>query len=88
MANNLYTKSYIKKRLRDVGIISNPVIDSYDKTDARYWSIKIEGTNDILICYRDVEDRSNVYFKLIRETDTKQIITQSVNVIIDVIKNK
>ncbi len=88
MANNLYTKSYIKKRLRDVGIISDSVIDKYSKDDSRYWSIKMQDTNDILICYRDLEEPSNVHFKLIKEHVTKRIVTQSVNVIIDGIKGK
>jgi len=86
MKNNIFTKSYIKKRLRDVGIIADNVIDEYKEDDSRYWSIKIKDTNDILICYRPTIEET--FFKLITETDSKNIYTQSVNVIINTVLSK
>ncbi len=53
MKNNLYTKSYFCKRLRDKNFIIQSVID-YPIDDIRYWTLIISPNeyNILCTCYK------------------------------------
>ena len=56
--NNLYTKSYFKKRLYEAGIRVSDVwsgrerefVLEYDDADERYWTVLIDGGNTNILC--------------------------------------
>ena len=84
MANNkLYTKSYLKKRLREGGITCDDLIDKYAKDDIRYWAVKLIQTNDILVCYKTDSD---FYFKLVCSNMINVYKTKSAEVLVSEIK--
>jgi hypothetical protein len=90
--NKLYTLSYFRKRLRDAGITSKVLIDSYTEGDKRYWTISIDPENRILCtCFKYTEDNIlKFYFNLSDGNQNlpidKTIKTESMNVIIEILK--
>lgn len=55
--NKLYTLSYFRKRLRDAGITSKVLVNSYKEGDRRYWTISIDPEKRIwCTCFKYIED--------------------------------
>ena len=76
--------SYFRKRLRESGISSIRLINSFKPEDERYWAILVDpgNRNIITICYKN--DSLNFHFKLITPSLANYIIsTKSMNVIIE-----
>ena len=90
--NKLYTLSYFKKRLKDSGIISKPIIREFDKNDKRYWLLSIDPKHKILCtCFKYTENNEMKYsFRFSdghqRIPIDKTITTESMLVIINELK--
>lgn len=90
--NKLYTLSYFRKRLRDSGITSKILIDSYTETDQRYWTISIDPSKKIICtCFKYTENdviQFNFNFSDGNQNlpIDRNIKTESMNVIIDELK--
>ena len=48
--NKLYTLSYFRKRLKESDISSIKLIERYEESDPRYWTILISPSQKNLIC--------------------------------------
>jgi hypothetical protein len=90
--NKLYTLSYFRKRLRDAGITSKVLIESFSEDDKRYWTISVDSKRRVLCtCFKFTEnDETNFYFHFAdgnqRLPIDKTIKTESMMVIIDSLK--
>lgn len=78
MANKLYTKGYLRKRLRECGIETEVLPIEYDKDDVRYWSLLVKGSNHILTCFKTDDE---VYFKLFTAINIHTYRTNSAEVL-------
>jgi hypothetical protein len=87
--NNLFTKSYVIKRLIENKFYVKHLIDSYPKSDSRYWTILINpGKNDIILtCIRNYGSEK-VQFRVYSKSDSNILVdTESLNVLINILRN-
>ena len=86
--NNLYTKSYAVKRLRESGF-DIQLLDIVYKKEARYWTCIINpNTHNIFItCYLNKLNKSDFFFKFYSSLNTINIKTKSMLVLIEGINN-
>ena len=90
MKNNLYTKSYFIKRLKDKQLFVVPLID-YPQNDIRKWTINIEPKNYNILCTCIKESSKNFWFKfdcqqknnIIVNTKSMETITQVIEDLIE-----
>ena len=87
--NNLFTLSYFRKRLKDENIDCKVLVKNFSSNDNRYWSVSIfEDLNIFCTCYKDdsachfLFSDGNQNIKI-----DKGIKTESMNVILDFLKN-
>ena len=80
MKNNLYTKSYLRKRLIEAGIIIKDLINEYN--DNRNWTFLIDPNRKqiLLTCIKKSKD--DFYFQLIFDEKKIRISTLSSDVLI------
>jgi len=64
MKNNLYTKSYFVKRLRDNGYNVNNLV-TYSENDIRKWTININPDNYNILCTCYKDNSKNFWFNFI-----------------------
>lgn len=72
MSNKLYTLSYFRKRLWEVGVSTTLLINDYAENDKRYWTISIDDDLKILctcIKYTDADGSVKYEFHF---SDSKQ----------------
>jgi hypothetical protein len=70
--NKLYTLSYFRKRLREVGISTEVVVSDYDEQDKRYWTISIDGKLKILCTCLKYTDTDGSTVSKFHFSDCKQ----------------
>ena len=86
--NQIFTKSYVIKRLVENKFYVKHVVDSYPKNDSRYWTILINpGRQDILLtCIRNKDNQ--VQFRIYSRNDANILVeTESLNVLINILYN-
>lgn len=87
--NQIFTKSYVIKRLVENKFYVSHVVDSYPKNDSRYWTILINpGRQDILLtCIRN-RNLNKVQFRIYSRNDANILVeTESLNVLINILYN-
>lgn len=87
--NQIFTKSYVIKRLIEHKFYVTHVVDSYPKNDSRYWTILLNpGKNDILLtCIRN-KYTNTVQFRIYSKNDANILVeTESLNVLINTLYN-
>lgn len=87
--NQIFTKSYVIKRLVENKFYVKHLVDSYPKADSRYWTILINpGRNDIfLTCIRS-KDLSKTQFRIYSKDDANILVeTESLNVLLSILMN-
>lgn len=85
--NQIFTKSYVIKRLIENKFYVTHVVDSYPKHDSRYWTILINpGKQNILLtCIRN---KHSVQFRVYTKNDVNMLIeTKSLKVLINTLYN-
>lgn len=85
--NQLYTKSYVIKRLVDNKFYVKHIIDTYPKNDQRYWTILINpNRHDILLTCVRSRDNDKVQFRINAKNDINILLeTESLNVLMKVL---
>jgi hypothetical protein len=48
--NKLYTLSYFRKRLHEVGVTTRVIEDNYNDGDRRYWTLSIDSEDLRIFC--------------------------------------
>jgi hypothetical protein len=90
--NKLYTLSYFRKRLKESGFFARILVEKYEESDKRYWTICIGELDKIICtCFKYNEDgESTVKFHFTdgnqRLAMDKYIQTESMNVIIEMLE--
>lgn len=85
--NQIFTKSYVIKRLIENKFYVTHVVDSYPKNDSRYWTILVNpGKQDIILtCIRN---KHVVQFRVYAKNDVNMLIeTKSLKVLINALYN-
>lgn len=85
--NQIFTKSYVIKRLIENKFYVTHVVDSYPKNDSRYWTILVNpGKQDIILtCIRN---KHAVQFRVYAKNDVNMLIeTKSLKVLINALYN-
>lgn len=88
--NQIFTKSYVIKRLVENKFYVTKVVDSYPKNDSRYWTLLINpGRHDILLtCIRNKNLNNKVQFRIYSKNDANILVeTESLNVLINILYN-
>lgn len=100
MSNKLFTLSYFRKRLREVGIESTILVNNYTDLDKRYWTICIDDKYKIFCtCLKYIDSDGtpkcefrftdcNQYFKMdmIRVTSSMEDIISMLSNVIEIDK--
>lgn len=83
--NNLYTKGYFLKRLKDRGVPATPLIQ-YDNGDLRKWTVIAWPTTHraLITCYK--KSMEDFWFKIETKTMTADLKTLSMDVVADQLK--
>ena len=72
MSNKLYTLSYFRKRLNEVGVSSKILINDYSENDKRYWTISIDDKLKILCTCIKYSDSDGTIKSEFHFSDSKQ----------------
>lgn len=83
--NNLYTRGYFLKRLKDRGVPSAPLLD-YGAGDVRRWTAVAwpESHKVLITCYK--KSAEDFWFKVETERMTVDLKTLSMDVVADQLK--
>lgn len=87
--NQIFTKSYVIKRLVESKFYVKHLIDEYPRNDSRYWTILINpNRHDIfLTCVRS-KDLTKTQFRVYSRNDANILVeTESLNVLLSVLFN-
>jgi hypothetical protein len=85
--NNLYTLSYFRKRLLSGNLTSKILVNDYEETDRRYWTISIGSEKIFCTCFREgTSNRFEFWDGGNLLQGRRSISTKSMNVVIDFIQ--
>ena len=82
--NNIFTKSYIRKRMIESGIIVQELINKYN--DNRSWTFLIDPNRKQILLTVYKKTKNDFYFRLFFEEKNIKITTLSADVLINEIK--
>jgi hypothetical protein len=78
--NNIYTKSYLRKRLIEAGIIVRDLVSEYN--DNRCWTFMIDPNHQQILLTCIKKNKDDFYFQLLFEEKKIRITTLSADVLI------